>query len=83
MSKEALNAPALPIIGTKFLYRRTPKASGLVVWTVRDIWTTTNASGKVVRVVYRCSHEFMGCCLESEFLEVSIQMAIADYGVPG
>ena len=77
-----MTAPAIPTIGTKFLYRRTPKVPGLVVWTVRDIWTTTNASGKVVRVVYRCSHEFMGCDLTSEFLAVTIQMSIADHGVP-
>lgn len=78
-----MTAPALPTIGTKFLYRRTPKAPGLVVWTVRDIWTTTNAAGNVVKTEYRCTHQFCGMSVESGFLAVSIQRAIADHGIPG
>lgn len=75
-----MTAPALPTIGTKFLYRRTPKAPGLVVWTVRDIWTTTNAAGEIVKTEYRCSHQFCGMAVEAGFPVVSIQMAIADHG---
>jgi len=75
-------SPALPTIGTKFLYRRTPKVRELAVFTVEDIWTTTDAAGKIVRTEYRCSHVFLGCKMVSGFLAVTIQMAIADHGVP-
>ena len=44
-----MNAPAIPTIGTKFLHRRTPKVLELAVFTVEDIWTTTNAAGKIVK----------------------------------
>lgn len=77
-----MTAPALPTIGTKFLHRRTPKVRELAVFTVEDIWTTTNASGKVVRIEYRCSHAFLGSRVESAFLAVTIQMAIEDHGIP-
>ena len=77
-----MSAPALPTIGTKFLYRRT-KHTGFVAHTVEDIWTMTNAIGKVVRIEYRCSHEFMGCKLTAGFLTVQIQKAIADHGEQG
>lgn len=76
-----MTAPALPTIGTKFLYRQSLKYPKLVVWTVRDIWTTTNAAGNVVKTEYRCTHQFCGMAVESGFPAVSIQMAIADHGV--
>jgi len=77
-----MSVPALPTIGTKFLHRRTPKVRELAVFTVEDIWTTTNAAGKIVRTEYRCSHVFLGCKMEEAFPVVSIQMAIADHGIP-
>ena len=77
-----MTAPALPTIGTKFLYRRSLASKELVVWTVRDIWTTTNAAGKIVKTEYRCTHQFVGMAVEAGFPVVSIQMAIADKGVP-
>lgn len=77
-----MTAPALPTIGTKFLYRRSLRHQERVVWTVVDIWTTTNAAGKIVRTEYRCTHPFVGMPVEAGFLAVSIQMAIADHGVP-
>ena len=78
-----MTAPALPTIGTKFFYRRSLAARELVVWTVQDIWTTTNAAGEVVKTEYRCTHPFAGMSVEAGFPPVSIQMAIADKGVPG
>ncbi len=75
-----MNAPALPTIGTKFLRRKSAK-SDLLLHTVTDIWTTTNAAGKVVRTEYRCSHVFLGCKVEESFPVVTIQKAIADHGV--
>jgi len=77
-----VNAPTLPTIGTKFLYRRSQASRELVLWTVRDIWTTTNAAGKIVKTEYRCSHQFVEMAVEAGFPVVSIQMAIADHGVP-
>ena len=51
--------------------------------THKDSWTTTNAAGEVVKTEYRCTHPFAGMSVEAGFPPVSIQMAIADKGVPG
>jgi hypothetical protein len=77
-----MSAPALPTIGTKFLFPRTPRSSERAVWTVKDVWTTTNASGKVIKTEYRATHPFTSMVVEAGFLAVTIQRAIESHGVP-
>lgn len=60
-------------VGMTFSRKRFPKAKELTEYTVRDILTTTNSKGDIVRLEYVITHAFMG----QEIAETVVDPTIA------
>lgn len=64
-------------IGTKYKGR----GKFAKIWIVKDIWTTTNAKGELVKTRYVASHTFLGQeVFDYDVLPITIQRSIYENG---